>query len=182
MMLPGGGRGQQDFFLSTFWRLGALPLGRCQNGIGEGGSSPEGEPSDQVITQRRPSGFQGCLQAAATTELAQAAAFLNPGVGKLGDARAFAVNLLGFFRGHLGLERRGCSGFLAACNRPDPGGTRFLRGALRAQGTASASLPRGAIDLDANPVGAVQRRRVSQGFSRRASEAILPGIIGEGAG
>ena len=113
-MLPGGRRGQQDFFLIIFWRLGALHLRRRQSGIGQGGSSPQGEPSRQVITQRRPGSLHGCFQAAATAELAQAAAFFNPGVGKLGDARALTVNLLGFFRGHLGLESQGRRGFLQA--------------------------------------------------------------------
>ena len=106
-------RGQHNFFLRTFWRLGALPLRQDQRGIGQGGSSPQGEPSGQVITQRRPGSLQRCFQAAATAELAQAAAFFNPGVGKLGDARPLAVNLLRFFRGHLGLEGQGRRGFLA---------------------------------------------------------------------
>ena len=113
-MLCGGGNGQQDFLLSIFGHFGAVYLRRRQNAIGEGRSAAEGEPSRQIVTERRPGSLHRCFQAAATAELAQAAAFFNPGMGKLGEARPLAVNLLRFFRGHLGLESPGRRGFLQA--------------------------------------------------------------------
>jgi hypothetical protein len=50
-------------------------------------------------------------------------------VGKLGDTRRLTVNLLRFFRGHLGLEGQSGRGFLQARNRPDPSGARWRRNA-----------------------------------------------------
>ena len=74
-LLPGaddiarGRRQQHNFQRIVIGRWGALHLRRRQSGIGEGGSSPQGEPPGEVVAERRPSGFQRCLQAAATTEL-----------------------------------------------------------------------------------------------------------------
>ena len=187
MMLPAEHRQHPYFFImSSFLHsissfLHSLRLRRGQSGIDQGWSAPQGEPSREVVAQRCPRGFQSCFQAAATAELPQAAAFFNPGVGKLREARALSVNLLGFFRGHLGLEGQGGRGFLAARNRPHPGRACFRRGALTAQRAGPASRLRRAIDVDANSRLVVLRRLVSQGFSRRASEAIRLGIIGEGA-
>ena len=88
--------------------FGAESLRRRRSGIGQGGSSPQSEPSGQVITQRCPGCLEGGFEEAAAAELAQAAAFLNPGVGELGEARALSVYVLGFFGGHLSLESHGC--------------------------------------------------------------------------
>jgi len=130
MRVPREGRPPHDFLLILLRRFG--DFASRQRGIGQSGSSPEGEPSRQVIAQRRPGSLHRCFQAAAAAELAQAASFFNPGGGKLGEVRPLSVNPLRFFRGHLRLEGHGRRGFLGARNRPEPGGAGSRWGARAA--------------------------------------------------
>ena len=75
--------------ISSLRSLLSLPsafLSCCQRGLGERRLSLESEPAGQVVAQCRPGCFLSDFEEAATAKLPQAAAFFNPGVGKLGKA------------------------------------------------------------------------------------------------
>jgi Protein of unknown function DUF262 len=120
-------------------------------------------------------------QPPSTTELSQAAAFLDPGMRELRYPRTLRVDFPRFFRLHFCFESRRLRGFFDTRDRSPPCGPSSRRRALLAQWTVAAGFFRRAIHTGTYTVPAIQHCALAQRFSRGAAENILRRVVRERA-
>src|SRR5271165_6063222 len=98
---------------------------------------------------------------------------------ELRDSRTLRVDLLCFFRFHLGFECRRRSGFFDARYRAAPLGLRSGRSTVIPQRASAANSFRRAIDMRSHAVSAVEHGAGPQLLSGGAHETVSFRIVGE---